>query len=53
LFNYDLPQINAENFAILSRAFKGGGVKINVGEAIDKIWQSITGVQENDSEMRS
>lgn len=53
LFNYDLPQINAENFAILSRAFKGGGVKINAGEAIDKIWQSITGVQENDSEMRS
>lgn len=48
MYDYRLPQINAENMALVSRAFQLGFK--NVGK---KLFDSIVSVQENDTEMRS
>ncbi len=48
MYDYRLPQINAENTALVSRAFQLGFK--NVGK---KLFDSIVSVQENDTEMRS
>lgn len=48
MYDYRLPQINAENMALVSRAFKLGFK--NVGK---KLFDSIVSIQENDTEMRS
>lgn len=48
MYDYRLPQINAENMALVSRVFQLGFK--NVGK---KLFDSIVSVQENDTEMRS
>ena len=48
IFDYNLPQINATNAAVLSRCLRNG-----VGATLKYISDSINTVQENDDDMRS